>query len=258
MLRIYTKTGATRAEISPSDGSTETTQLQGDAVLSLSFTTFHSVTFDVNDYVIFGKKKYWLLQRSHPRQISDSEFVYNLQFFGIESLIKRFLVLHKGDPIFTLTDSVAAQVALIVKNINEGMGVTDWKVGAVVDAGNIVIDYDTTYCDEALKKVAEAAKTEWWVEGQTINIGRCEKGNEISLAYREGLLNLEPTSADGVKFYTRLFPIGSSRNIVPEKYNNNLRLQLPGGKKYIDHDVDEYGVIHHSEKMRLQAFIRAG
>ena len=248
MLRIHTKTGATRAEISPSDGSTETTQLQGDAVLSLSFTTFHSVTFDVNDYVIFGKKKYWLLQRSHPRQISDSEFVYNLQFFGIESLIKRFLVLHKGDPIFTLTDSVAAQVALIVKNINEGMGVTDWKVGAVVDAGNIVIDYDTTYCDEALKKVAEAAKTEWWVEGQTINIGRCEKGNEISLAYREGLLNLEPTSADGVKFYTRLFPIGSSRNIVPEKYNNNLRLQLPGGKKYIDHDVDKYGVIHHSEK----------
>lgn len=248
MLRIYTKTGATRAEISPSDGSTETTQLQGDAVLSLSFTTFHSITFDVNDYVIFGKKKYWLLQRSHPRQISDSEFVYNLQFFGIESLIKRFLVLHKGDPIFTLTDSVAAQVALIVKNINEGMGVTDWKVGAVVDAGNIVIDYDTTYCDEALKKVAEAAKTEWWVEGQTINIGRCEKGTEISLAYREGLLNLEPTSADGVKFYTRLFPIGSSRNIVPEKYNNNLRLQLPGGKKYIDHDVDKYGVIHHSEK----------
>jgi len=50
MLRIYTKTGATRAEISPSDGSTETTQLQGDAVLSLSFTTFHSITFDVNDY----------------------------------------------------------------------------------------------------------------------------------------------------------------------------------------------------------------
>ena len=37
------------------------------------------------------------------------------------------------------------------------------------------------YCDEALKAIAEKAggKVEWWVEGQTVNVCRCEHGEEI-------------------------------------------------------------------------------
>ena len=53
--------------------------------------------------------------------------------------------------------------------------------------------------------------------------------------------------ADGAKFYTRLFPIGSSRNIDPEKYGHS-RLQLPDGAKYVDVDTDKYGIHHHYEK----------
>lgn len=45
------------------------------------------------------------------------------------------------------------------------------------------------YCDEALKAIAEKAggKVEWWVEGQTVNVCRCEHGEEITLGYGKGL-----------------------------------------------------------------------
>lgn len=66
------------------------------------------------------------------------------------------------------------------------------------------------------------------------------------LAYGRGLTGLSRDKADGAKFYTRLFPIGSSRNIDPERYGHS-RLQLPGGAKYVDVDVEKYGIHHHYE-----------
>ena len=113
---------------------------------------------------------------------------------------------------------------------------------------NIVIDYEGKYCDEALKEVAEKAgnRAEWWCEGQTVNVCRCEHGEEVTLAYGKGLTSLECDMADNVKFYTRLYPIGSSRNIDPERYGHS-RLQLPNGEKHIDVNVEKYGIWHHYE-----------
>ncbi len=38
------------------------------------------------------------------------------------------------------------------------------------------------------------------------------------MGYDKGLTVIEPTTADNVDFYTRLYPVGSSRNIDREKY----------------------------------------
>ena len=120
-------------------------------------------------------------------------------------------------------------------------------MGSVIATENLTIDYSGTYCDEALRKVAEAAKTEWWVEGQTVNVCKCEHGEELTLRYPESITQFERDTADGVKFYTRLFPMGSSRNIDREKYGA-VRLQLPNGQKYVDMNVEKYGVFHHYEE----------
>ena len=174
-----------------------------------------------------------------------------MKFYGIESLIKRLLVLKNPDgeneAVFTLTAPAAEHVRLIVGCINAGMSSTEWKMGSVIATENLTIDYSGTYCDEALRKVAEAAKTEWWVEGQTVNVCKCEHGEEITLRYPESITQLERDTADGVKFYTRLFPMGSSRNIDREKYGA-VRLQLPNGQKYVDMNVEKYGVFHHYEE----------
>lgn len=252
LITIYDKTGRKRATVSPSDSSTQTKEIQGDNVLSLSFTTYEHIDLDVDDYVEFEGERYWQTERYRPKQKSEREWEYDLKLYGVESMIKRLLVIKTVDgedePVFTLTAPPREHVAMIVRCMNNGMGnITDWKTGQVDGTENIVIDYFGKYCDEALKEIAEKVGVEWWVEGQTVNVCRCEHGEQIALGYRKGLLGLEADKADNVKFYTRLYPVGSSRNIDPDKYGFS-RLQLPDGKKYVEINADKYGRVDHYEQ----------
>lgn len=254
IITIYDKSGKARAEISAGDSSTQQKGVQSDNVLSLSFTHYEHIPLDVNDYVDFEGERYWLTERYVPAQKSEGEWTYDVKLYGIESMIKRFLVLETTDgnaePVFTLTATARDHVAMVVKCINNGMGhTTDWKVGRVDGQELIVIDYEGKYCDEALKEIAEkvGGGAEWWVEGQTVNICRCEHGEEIELGYGKGLTSIERDSGNTNKFYTRLFAIGSSRNIDAEKYGHS-RLMLPGGRQYVEVHTDEYGVYDHYEK----------
>lgn len=254
VLTIYDRYGQAMAEIAADDSSTQQKEIQGDNVLTLSFTHYAHVALDVNWYTDFEGERYWLTEKYAPKQKSDGEWEYDLKLYGIESLIKRFLVLETTDgdaePVFTLTATPREHVAMIVKCINDGMNhTTDWKVGQVDGTELVVIDYEGKYCDEALKEVAEkvGGKAEWWIEGQTVNVCRCEHGDEITLGYGKGLTSIERDTSDTNKFYTRLFPIGSTRNIDPEKYGHS-RLMLPGGQKFVELHTDEYGIHDHYEK----------
>ena len=253
MITIYGSDGIAKAQIATDDNSTQVKEIQGDNILTLSFTLYEHIALEVNDYTEFQGERYWLMEQYKPEQLSTVEWKYDVKLYGIESLLKRFLVLNDTDgddePVFTLTAPPREHVALIVKSINNGMNnTTDWKVGTVEGTENIVIDYEGKYCDEALKEVAEKAgnRAEWWCEGQTVNVCRCEHGEEVTLSYGKGLTSLECDMADNVKFYTRLYPIGSSRNIDPERYGHS-RLQLPNGEKHIDVNVEKYGIWHHYE-----------
>ncbi len=257
LITLYNRYGVAKTTLSPDNSSTQTKEIQGDNVLSLSFKLYEFIEIDVNDYVDFEGERYWVMERYMPTEKSSVEWVYNVKLYGIESLIKRFLILETTDgnaePVFTLTAPPADHVRMIVKNINAGMeGAADFKVGRVDGDQNVVIDYEGKYCDEGLKALAEAVGVEWWIEGQTVNLCRCEIGDELRLGYGLGLTSLERDMADNAKFYTRLFPIGSSRNIDPASYGHS-RLQLPGGAKYVDVNTEKYGVIHHYEKDAFSA-----
>lgn len=252
LLTLYDSHGKVKARLEPDDSSTQDKEIQGDNLLKLSFTLYEFVPFDVNDYVDYCGERYRALERYVPSEKSSVEWDYNVLLYGVESLIKRFLVLNltdgDGEAVFSLTARPAEHVRLIVANINAGMGgMADFKVGAVEGMDNVTIDYSGKYCDDGLKELAEAVGAEWWIDGETVNLCRCEHGEEISLGYDKGLTALDRDTADGAKFYTRLFPIGSTRNIDPEKYGHS-RLMLPGGAKYVDVNVDKYGIIHHYEQ----------
>lgn len=251
---IYDKTGKAKAKIAPSESSTQVKEVQGDNILTLSFTHYANIALDVNDYTDFEGERYWLMEKYAPKQNNETEWVYDLKLYGIESIIKRFLVLETTDgnaePVFTLTAPPRDHVKMIVKCINDGLDhTTDWKVGQVDGTDNIVIDYEGKYCDEALKEIAEkvGGKAEWWIEGQTVNICRCEHGEELTIGYGNGLTELERDTSNTAKFYTRLFPIGSTRNIDPEKYGHS-RLMLPGGLQYVELHTEEYGIYDHYEQ----------
>lgn len=252
LLTLYEQNGSVKTSLSPNDSSTQDKEIQGDNVLNLSFTLFEYVSVDVNDYVDFEGERYWALEKYLPQEKSSVEWEYNLKLYGIESLIKRFLVLKtvddSNDAVFTLTGRPIDHMRLIVQNINDGMGRTEYfKCGSVEGTDNVVIEYSGKYCDEALRELAEKVGVEWWIEGETVNLCRCEHGEEVTLGYGNGLTGIDRDVADNAKFYTRLFPIGSSRNIDPSRYGAS-RLRLPGGVKYVDVNTERYGIIHHFEQ----------
>lgn len=234
-ISIYESSGELKAAVSPNESSTQSKEIQGDNILALSFVLPEYISFDVDDYTDFLGERYRMTERYRPKETSSHEWSYDLKLYGIESLLKNILVRNTVDgddnPVFTLTAPAKDHLKLIVGCLNEShVGGLEWNIGLVADTDNIVIDYRGTYCNEALKELASKTGTEWWINSDsTVNLCRCEYGEALSLGYRKGLVSIEPDRADNVKFYTRLYPIGSSRNIDREKYGST-RLRLPDGK----------------------------
>lgn len=246
-LKFYDKNGVLRFTCSPDDSSSCTNGIMSENVLNLSFTLPAFYSLNVGDYVFFLSVKYVLDQNYVPKKISTVEWKYDIGLYAPETLIKDTLVLNTDfEPSYTLTAAAREHVKLVVDNINRRFGSTDWKVGEVIVSDNITIDYNGSYCTKALAQIAEAANTEYWIDGTTVNLCRCEYGAAVELGYMNGLLNLEKTTADNTKFFTRLFPIGTTRNIDRDKYGYS-RLQLPGREKYREQNT-EFGVIEFFEE----------
>lgn len=254
-LKIYSKEGNLKLTVSPDSNSAATCGIQEESVLALSFTAFECVTLEVYDYADFLGRRYWILERYQPKMNCDSEWSYSVQLSGVEGLTTQVLMVNPDDddnPILTLTAPAREHAALIIANMNRKMGTTEWKVGEVVVSEYIDIEYTGKYASDALSELSSAAGTEWWFDGMTLNISRCEFGEPVPLSYGNGLIGgIERSMADGVKFFTRLFPVGSSRNIDPDRYGH-ARLQLPDGAKYVEQDT-HLGIIEYFEQEAFDA-----
>lgn len=252
-LKIYDKRNRLRTTLVPDSSSTHHEEVGGDDYLSVSLDSQECVTLELNDWTVWEGRKFWCVETYTPKQTGRRKWTYSVKLYGAASLIKQALMLNTEDsPVFSYTATAREHVALVVKNLNRWMGgITDWKVGKVEATGNIVVDYsEGLYGNDALKKIADEAGTEWWIEGMTVNVCRCERGDEVTLGYGNGLLSIERDSADNVKFFTRLFPIGSSRNIDAEKYGSS-RLLLPSRAKYVERNT-ELGIVEHFEQTAFQ------
>lgn len=252
VITIYDKDNNEVLRITPDDSSTQQKQVMGDNTLTLSFTHYACMVLDTNSWCEFCGERYRLMGEYKPTMKGSHTWQYDMTLYGTESLFKRFLVLETTDgdanAEFSLTGTAAEHARLIVDSINAALGTTDFKVGEVDGTTeNITLDYEGTYCDDALKNLADALETEWWVDGQTVNVCRCEHGEEVAMGYGTGLVSVERQDADNALLYTRLFPMGSTRNIDFEKYGHQ-RLQLPDGRKYLEVNVDKYGIIDRYEK----------
>ena len=221
-LKIYNQQGVLKATVSPSDSDRHVKEVMNDNVLNLSFTLYEYVGLGVNDYVDFDGERFTLLEDYKPEQNSTVEYVYNCKFYGIESELKKAKVLklvdNENELSFSYDATAAEHLQLICDNINRIKGGNAWVIGEVVSTGNVNIEYDNIFCFDALSEIAKNFDTEWWIEGSTINLSRCEHGTAVPLGYGKGLKKLTRVANDTVPFFTRLYPLGSTRNIVQSDY----------------------------------------
>ena len=253
-LDIYSKDGQLKLTVAPESNNAESLGIQEESTLALTFTDFACIPLEVYDYTEFQGRRYWVTERYVPKMNARKEWSYSVSLHGVEGLAAQTLMVNPDDgdnPVLILSAPAREHAALIVANLNRRMGTTEWKVGEVVVSEYIDIEYTGKYASDALSELSEAAETEWWFDGMTLNISRCEFGESIPLSYGNGLLGgISRTTADGVKFFTRLFPVGSSRNIDPDRYGH-ARLQLPNGATYVEQDT-QLGIIEHYEQAAFE------
>lgn len=235
--QLYTYDGTPLFEVIIDETSTQDWSLMSDNKLSVSFELEKCVVLTAGCYIDFDDTRFYLLNEYKPTMICSSAWKYDLTLGDAASWLSITLALKTIDgentPLFKYTAPAAEHAAIIVANLNRRMGTDQWKVGSVISTENIAIDYSGKYCSDVLQEIVDAKNTEWWIDGMTLNIGRAEFGERVTLGYMNGALgDIVCDTAGDMRSYAYLFPIGSTRNIDPTKYGHD-RLQLPSGLKSV-------------------------
>ena len=254
-LNIYSKDGSLKLTVSPSDSSTVTEEVGGECSVSLSFDTFEFCAIEVNDYIEVAGIRYKARMAYRPKMRNRQAYSYSLRFYAPIHDAAQALMKTETDggliSEFSLWGGPREHLQKWVDNMNRLAGSEQWSIGSVITGENKNIDYRNVNCWDAAfgsNSIAATYETEMWADGYVINLCKCERGERVTLGYGNGLTGLTPEdNSDKVRFFTRLFPLGSTRNINVSTYGSS-RLQLPSRATFVDHNTDRYGVFEDSEE----------
>lgn len=252
-LKIYDKANNLRLTASPNSSSTVTEEIGGECSVSASFTHTAYVPLDVDDYIELEGVRYKVKSRYRPKQKNTQTYEYSVKFYApIHDAEDTLMLFQEGGTTseFSYDGGPREHLQLWIDNMNRRAGGNLWSIGTVITAENKVIDYRNVKCWDAAfgsNGIAATFGTEMWADGYVINLCKAERGEVVELGYLQGLTNLAQEDNGEVKFFTRLFPLGSTRNIDATKYGYS-RLQLPSREIYVDKNVDLYGVKEETEE----------
>lgn len=252
-LKIYDKYGNLRLTASPNSSSSLTEEVGGECSVSAVFTHTGFVPLDVDDYIEIDSVRYRIKDRYRPKQKNTQKYEYSVKFYApIHDAEDAMMLFLEGDITseFNYDGGPREHLQLWVDNMNRAAGENRWSIRTVVSAENKTIEYKNLKCWDAAfgsNGIAATFETEMWADGCVINLCRAERGERIELGYLQGLTNLAQEDNGEVEFFTRLFPLGSARNIDASKYGYS-RLQLPSRAKYVDQLTYLYGIKEHWEE----------
>lgn len=252
-LKIYDKDNSLRLTASPNSSSSVTEEIGGECSVSASFTHTEYVPLDVDDYIEVEGVRYKVKSRYRPKQKNTQTYEYSVKFYApIHDAEDTLMLFQEGGTTseFSYDGGPREHLQLWIDNMNRRAGGNLWSIGTVITAENKVIDYRNVKCWDAAfgsNGIAATFDTEMWADGYVINLCKAERGEVVELGYLQGLTNLAQEDNGEVKFFTRLFPLGSTRNIDATKYGYS-RLQLPSREIYVDKNVDLYGVKEETEE----------
>lgn len=252
-LKIYDKANNLRLTASPNTSSSVTEEVGGECSVSASFTHTEYIPLDVDDYIELEGVRYKVKSRYRPKQKNTQTYEYSVKFYApIHDAEDTLMLFQEGGTTseFSYDGSPREHLQLWIDNMNRRADANLWSIGTVIVADNKTIDYRNVKCWDAAfgsNGIAATFETEMWADGYVINLCKAERGEMVELGYLQGLTNLAQEDNGEVKFFTRLFPLGSTRNIDATKYGYS-RLQLPDRSLYVDKNVDLYGVKEETEE----------
>ena len=253
-LKIYDKQGIVRMTVSPDNSSQWNHEVGGENVVTVNFTTWELLVLEVGWYILVEGQRFSIKSEYRPKHIHDTKYTYNLKFYGREHDAQDILFcrLNQGEDdlesVFAYDGTPMDFLQKVVSNMNRNTDGMVWKAGEAISANRQTINFNGLYCWDALGEIARTFGTEWWMDGEYVNLNKCIRGEYVSLGYGQGLKSglTQNENTNAVKWFTRLIPVGSSKNIDKSKYGY-ANLQLPGREKYIDINT-QYGLKEYREE----------
>ena len=257
-LEIYDRQGALKRKVSPDSSSRWTEEVGAEFVVTVNFTTWEFFVLSVGDYVEISGKRFSIKKEYRPKKTDTQKYTYNISFYGREHDMQDLLFcrLNQGEDdlesVFAYHGTPMEMLEKLVANMNRNTDGVTWRTGQAVTGDRKTINFNGLFCWDAAGEIASAWETEWWLDGEYLNIGKCEHGERVTLGYMKGLKTglTQNENSNSIKWFTRLIPVGSTKNIDPSKYGYT-HLQLPSRDKYIDLNT-QLGLKEHREEAAFQ------
>ena len=257
-LEIYDRQGTLKRKVSPDSSSRWTEEVGAEFVVTVNFTTWEFFVLSVGDYVKISGKRFSIKKEYRPKKTDTQKYTYNISFYGREHDMQDLLFcrLNQGEDdlesVFAYDGTPMEMLEKLVANMNRNTDGVTWRAGQAVTGDRKTINFNGLFCWDAAGEIAGAWETEWWLDGEYLNIGKCEHGERVTLGYMKGLKTglTQNENSNSIKWFTRLIPVGSTKNIDPSKYGYT-HLQLPSRDKYIDLNT-QLGLKEHREEAAFQ------
>lgn len=253
-LVIYGRDGNIKKKVSPDSSSRWSEEVASEFVVNVNFTTWEFFILSVGDYIEVGGKRFSIKKEARPKKTNTQKYTYNISFYGREHDMQDLLFcrLNQGsddlESVFAYDGTPLEYLEKLVANMNRNADGVTWRVGESITANRQTINFNGLYCWDAAAEIAAAFETEWWLDGEYLNLSKCERGQRVTLGYMKGLKTglTQTENSDSIKWFTRLIPVGSTKNIDPSKYGFT-HLQLPSRATHIDLNT-QLGLKEHREE----------
>jgi len=253
-LVIYGRDGNIKKKVSPDSSSRWSEEVASEFVVNVNFTTWEFFILSVGDYIEVGGKRFSIKKEARPKKTNTQKYTYNISFYGREHDMQDLLFcrLNQGsddlESVFAYDGTPMEYLEKLVDNMNRNADGVTWRVGEAISANRQTINFNGLYCWDAAAEIAAAFETEWWLDGEYLNLSKCERGQRVTLGYMKGLKTglTQTENSDSIKWFTRLIPVGSTKNIDPSKYGFT-HLQLPSRATHIDLNT-QLGLKEHREE----------
>ena len=213
------------------------TALQNVGTLYLYFASEEFINIPVGAYCIYKNITYYLMDPDDFKKKSSRNFEYTLVMYDIGAILGKYKcrdIVSKRLK-FDYTAKPHEHLQLIVDNLN--MRDSGWKVGECIEAEEKTINYNHTFCSEALPTIADTFKTEYEIDPaiKMVHLRKVEYNKDEPLPLEYGkdkgfVPGLGRSNQDGNRPVTILYVQGGEQNIDFSKYGSK-ELLLPKNQR---------------------------
>jgi len=249
MITIYDINGNVRLRTDICKGSTYRFQLMQEDRIRLVFSLGRYIVFSAGDYVDFGEtvngtpvyaseypvlaawgRRFELTGEYKPRYNTktggyDYELTLDADYWKWKNKILRYAPGAGGaEASFSLTGTPDVFLDLLTGNLDIlGYHYRGQSYGYIISeefaSKNIAVTFSAKSITGALSDICQAidpdnGSCEWWVDGGTIHIGRCEHPSSAEVLSIGTELESVSGRTGSASFANRLYAFGSARNIT--------------------------------------------